>query len=258
MEKIAARLFLDIKLQENCETILDKEQSHYLGAVMRVKKGFYLKVFNGLEGEFLAEITDPDKRKIGLRILQQTRPQTVAPNLILYFAPLKKARMDYLIQKATELGVAALVPVITDHTNTDKLKEDKIRANILEAAEQTERLDIPELRQAISFEEYLKLTTVQNDQDHFICAEAGNVSPISDAVLAAQTEGATFMIGPEGGFSSAELHRISQEDHIAAIGLGPRILRADTAIISALSIWQAFKGDWKNQKKEARPPLRGA
>lgn len=257
-EKITARLYLTQDLSEGKTILLEREQSHYLGAVMRVKTGFFLQVFNGRDGEFLAEIIDPDKRKIQLRIGQQTRPQENVTPLILYFAPLRKVRLDYLVQKAAELGVSDLIPVRTDHTNSDTVKEDKIRLNLIEAAEQTERLDIPVLHGTISIETYLEQIQTQGDMAHFICAEAGKVLPIALAVADVPQQKASFFVGPEGGFSEREKQLFQETDCLVKVGLGPRILRADTAIISGLSVWQACRGDWQNNGTDQRPPLREA
>lgn len=235
------RIFVDNRLKEGLDVQIAEEASHYLCNVMRLKNGDKIICFNGTDGEFVAEIVNANKKQTTLKIIKLLRQPKPMPDIWLLFAPLKKDRTDFLIEKAVELGAARLVPVITDYAITDKIRADRIQAQIIEAAEQCERLDIPELAPAI------KLETLLNNWDCrrklYFMDERGQGRPCADAF---EPQGsAALLIGPEGGFSDKEADILYKSKFVKPVSLGPRILRAETAAAAALAVWQAVAGDWK-------------
>lgn len=230
---------------------LGKAQSNYLLNVLRLREGADLLLFNGREGEWRARLTSPRKKLAALTVLDQTRPQSTAPCLTYWFAPLKHARLDYLVQKATEMGVSCLQPTLTEHTQTSRVNLERMSANVIEACEQCGVLSVPQVAAPKRLEGLLTAwadTTPQ--QPLFFCDErAGALSALS--VLAPFKERApdanfapACLIGPEGGFSKSERELINSYDFVHVLPLGPRILRADTAAIAALTLIQAHLGDW--------------
>ncbi len=222
----------------------DRGQVHYLRDVMRLRVGDTVLLFNGRDGEWAAEITAAERKSIDLKVVEQTRPQAVACDLWYLFAPLKRGRLDYIVQKATELGAAQIHPVRTRYTNVKTIKSDRLQANIVEAAEQCGVLSVPALGEFRDLESVL----VGWDPARRIiyCDEAAPVAgPI--AALAGIAPGPlAVLIGPEGGFSEDERARLAALDCVAPISLGPRIMRADTAGVAALALVQAVLGDWRN------------
>ena len=241
------RLYIDAVLTQKTSIHLNKEQSHYLATVMRMKAGFELLVFNGKDGEWRARITGADKRSVTLEITKQTRQQTAEPDVWLVFAPIKKARLDFIAQKATELGISALMPVMTSRTIVDRVKSERMEANALEAAEQCERLNIP----AVHTPEKLLavLDTWPQDRMIMFCDEdlsgTSAIETLQDAHRRYPHRPWAIIIGPEGGFDDAERTRIKALPGCVTVSLGPRILRADTAAMAAISLWQAAIGDWQ-------------
>jgi len=222
--------------------VLNKEQSNYLFAVMRLKTGANLRVFNGADGEWLAEVVEANKRGGRLVCVEQTAPLRLPSDVWLLFAPIKKARTAFIVEKATELGVARIMPVITDFTNTDRLNIDRLRAHALEATEQCGGTFIPEVS------DVAKLDTVLNDWPEgrrlMFCDESREALPAAQA-LAKETGGKwAIVIGPEGGFSEDEVARLRGMEQVVSVTLGPRILRADTAAVTAITLWQSTLGDW--------------
>jgi 16S rRNA (uracil1498-N3)-methyltransferase len=212
-------------------------------------------LFNGRDGEFAAEIARMDKRQVVLKVTAQRRAQDRVPDLWLCFAPLKKDATDFLIEKGTELGVRVFQPVMTRRTNSGRLNLERLAANAIEAAEQTERLTVPEIRPAVGFDELLR--SWPKERHLILCAEAGPAQPIADAFTAFTQAGRVstsnawaIFCGPEGGFHVSELDRLRDLDFVTPVGLGPRILRADTAALTALAVFQAMLGDGRE-----RPPL---
>jgi len=224
----------------------DDRALHYLRNVMRRGPGDALVLFNGRDGEFEAEIASLDKRKTELKVMRLRRAQDAVPDLVLCFAPLKKDAIDFLVEKATELGVAAFQPVITRRTVASRINLERLRANAIEAAEQTERLTVPEVRAPVTFE---ALVSKWEPSRHMIlCAEAGPAEPIANAFKAltpdvSHTNAWAIFCGPEGGFHVSELDRLRNLPFVTPVGLGPRILRADTAALTALAVFQAILGD---------------
>ncbi len=235
------RLYLDAALSEGIVIDLAQFQAHYLGTVLRKAEGDSLRVFNGQDGEWRAGITAISKRKAKITLGEQLRAPVLCPDITLCFAPVRKHRTTFITEKATELGVAALQPVITARAQFPKLNLDKIRAQVIEAAEQTERLDIPRV------EAPLKLAQMIEGWDSarplIYADEAGDAPPAQEA-LKAMSASAAILIGPEGGFTPAEREMLLAQSFVTPVSLGPRILRADTAALSLLTLWQAQCGDW--------------
>lgn len=246
------RLYITHDLRIGAEVAADEHAQHYLRNVMRRAAGDPVVLFNGRDGEFQAEIARIDKRALVLKVVAKRRGQDKVPDLWLCFAPLKKDAVDFLIEKGTELGVSVFQPVMTRRTVASRLNLDRLTANAIEAAEQTERLTLPEIRPAVGFDELLR--TWPKSRRMILCAEAGPALPIAD-VLAEFTPNVNapntwgIFCGPEGGFHVSELDRLRDLDFVTPVGLGPRILRADTAALTALAVFQAILGDGK-----LRPP----
>lgn len=242
------RLFVTADLVAGGVVALDPDQAHYLEHVIRRKAGDKVRVFNGRDGEWIAEINDLRKGRGGLRLLEQGRPQGAGPDLWLLFAPVKRARLDFMVQKAVELGVSAIRPVFTRFTNVERIKENRLESNAIEAAEQCDRLDVPEIHDPQD------LGRVLDGWDParrlIFCDEGGDARPML-AALAGAARGAdgtgpwAVLIGPEGGFHAEERQRLRSLPYVVPVSLGPRILRADTAAVVALSLWQSVLGDWQ-------------
>ncbi|HXP97165.1 MAG TPA: 16S rRNA (uracil(1498)-N(3))-methyltransferase [Telmatospirillum sp.] len=237
------RLFVDASLTEGASLVLEQKQTHYLLNVMRSQIGTPVALFNGRDGEWLARINHAGKRDLTVAIERQLRPQTPEPDLWLLFAPVKRARIDFIAEKATELGVSALVPVFTRHTVMSRVNEDRLKAIAVEAAEQCERLSVPEVRDSTALETVLQ--TWSASRRLFLLDEGGGGVPIADALAGGAVGPAAVLVGPEGGFSKSELDGLRALSFATPVGLGPRILRADTAVIAALSCFQALCGDWR-------------
>jgi 16S rRNA (uracil1498-N3)-methyltransferase len=240
------RLHVAADLRAEAQLTLDADQTNYLVSVLRMKAGDSVILFNGRDGAWLARVTDPHRKGVRLELVVQTAHQTEASDLWFGFAPLKTGRLDYLVQKATEMGAGAIQPVITRYTQVSKLKADKLAANIIEAAEQCEVLSVPQLQPEISRAELLAGWRDQHGLRRLIfCDEAAvSASPVD---LLGWLEGLPvgLLIGPEGGFSDEERQLLLAQPFVIAISLGPRILRADTAAVAALALVQATIGDWR-------------
>jgi len=238
------RLYMAESFSENAEMSLLEKDVHYLVNVLRKKEGDTLRVFNGRDGEWLAEIFSLSKRYGDLRIIKQLREPQPAPDIWLCFAPVRKHRNTFIIEKATELGVAKLQPVITQRTQFPRLKIDKMRAQIIEAAEQTERLDLPIAEVPISLTEMLSGWDSKG-RTLIFADEGGDAKPALEA-LQTLSAPAAILIGPEGGFDDKEREMLRSKPYVTPVSLGPRILRADTAALSLLTLWQAAQGDWQS------------
>lgn len=250
LKNMIPRLYLPAALEIDAIVDADERATHYLRNVMRRQQGDPVVLFNGRDGEFAAEIAEIGKRGARFRVNCLRRPQMGVPDLWLCFAPLKKDATDFLIEKATELGVAAFQPVFTQHTTTTRLNLERLAANAVEAAEQTERLTLPEIRPPLALTDLLRHWPVQRKL--ILCAEAGPALPIADALSALKRsviisnkpqEEWAILCGPEGGFARSELDLLSNLPFVTAVGLGPRILRADTAALTALAVFQSILGD---------------
>jgi len=251
-KKSKARLYVENDLKAGHEILLVGNLGHYLVNVMRLSGGAYLTLFNGRDGDWLAEIITTGKGKAQIIVRENIAPQRPEPDLWYLFAPIKKARLDYMVQKATELGVSLLRPVLTARTNLDRLKEDKIRLNAIEAAEQCGRMTLPVVEGMIKLD--VLLADWPADRLILFCDEAGEndpgVFPIGRAINEASAwqdhpKKWAILIGPEGGFNDQERRLIRQHAQVVPVTLGPRILRADTAAVAAITLWQSFAGNWQ-------------
>ena len=234
------RLFVDARLEADDEIVIDAAQANYLVRVLRLKAGAQVKLFDDRTGEWLAELAHIGKRDAVLRIEGQLREREAVPDLWLCFAPIKKGRIDWIAEKACELGVARLVPVRTRRTIVDKIKPDRLRAHMIEAAEQCERTALPELAELTTLDALL--AEWPSDRTLFHAAERGGEA--FRTALASHDGPAAILIGPEGGFTEDEDAAIKAVANAVPISLGPRILRADTAAMAAISVWMAERGDW--------------
>ncbi|HJQ57094.1 MAG TPA: 16S rRNA (uracil(1498)-N(3))-methyltransferase [Vineibacter sp.] len=254
------RLFIEAPLAAGAKIDLAAESAHYLRDVLRLGAGAVVKLFNGRDGEWRATIEMAGKRAITLYIAGRTRAQVAEPDLWLCFAPVKKARLDFLAEKATELGVSALQPVMTHRTIVARVNLERLRANAVEAAEQTERLTVPEVRPPVTLDQLIGSWPVAR---HVLLAdETGGGQPVAAALAALDEAGCAapwaVLIGPEGGFARGELDAIGRLPHVHPVGLGPRILRADTAALAALAVWQAAIGDWRRAAPRRWPDYASA
>ena len=250
------RLYVDQKLATGTEIPLERDQTNYLGNVLRLAQGDAVLLFNGRDGEWQAALTG-GKRITAARVGERLREQPPDSDLHFLFAPLKHARLDYMVQKAVEMGVSRLQPVITRHTQVARINLDRMRSNAVEAAQQCGVLSLPEVAEPISFKTLLG----RSDPDRLLvfCDEDAEVQDPVAALSAARPAPTALLpagaareamplalfIGPEGGFSEEERDALLQRPNMVRISLGPRILRADTAAVAALALVQAVIGDWK-------------
>ncbi len=236
------RLFIDEPLSQGSMVPLGEAQTHFLAHVMRAKAGDGLRVFNGRDGEWRAVISEIAKRVVTLKIEAQTREQAGVPDLWLLLAPIKKTPLDYIVQKATELGVARIQPVMTRRTIVERVNTERMRANGVEAAEQSGRLTVPEIAEPIDLAKLVPRWS--SDRRLMFCDEAGD-APSAVAALATVGRGRwAILTGPEGGFDPAEREMLRRLSFVVPVSLGPRIMRADTAALAAIAIWQSTLGDW--------------
>ena len=236
------RLYVDHPLGAGQTVPLDRDQAHYLFGVMRQAAGAHVALFNGRDGEWLAEVAEAGKRGGTLACLEQTRPLQLPPDLWLLFAPIKKARTDFIVEKAAEMGAARILPVQTDFTNSERIRQDRLQAHAVEAAEQCGGTYVPDVAELQKLSRLLDHWPAERQLMFCDEAEVGNALQ-----LAAETRrGAPWaiLIGPEGGFSEAERKRLHDLPQSHVVSLGPRILRADTAAVAALTLWQQALGDW--------------
>jgi len=236
------RIFVPDDLAADGVLAAGPQHSHYLVNVLRMAEGAELLAFNGRDGEWLARLEAKSKKGATLRLVEQTRPQPPQPDLHYCFAPLKQGRLDYLVQKAVEMGAGVLQPVITQHTQVGKAGPDRLAANITEAAEQCGVLAVPELRPAQKLDRLL--AGWDSTRRLIFCDEDASTHNPLPALQAITERTIGLLIGPEGGFSDDERRQLRALPFVTAIPLGPRILRADTAAVAALALVQATLGDW--------------
>lgn len=237
------RLFADAPLSAGARVVLEQEQAHYLVNVLRLAAGARILVFNGREGEWQAELADVKKRSAVLVLGQQTRPQTEGPDIDYLFAPLKRSRLDYMVQKAVELGVARLRPVLTHRTIAERVNLQRMRANAIEAAEQCGVLRVPEIIEPLPLDKVL--AAWPHTRVLIFCDEAAAGKSPLDALAGVAPGPLAVLIGPEGGFDASERDALLAKPFVKAISLGPRIMRADTAAVAALALVNARLGDWR-------------
>ena len=239
------RLYVPHDLSVGARLDLAEGQSRYLASVMRQPVGAELAVFNGRDGEWRTSIAEIGKRVVTLAAREQIRPQTAGPDLDLIIALVKRARLETVAEKAAELGARRIRPVVTERTNADHARTDRLRAIAVEASEQTGRLDVPEVLDPVRLDRLLADWDV--GRRLMFCDEAGDAPPPATALSGSDDgPGWAVLIGPEGGFSPAERERLRALPFATPVSLGPRILRADTAAISALTLWQSILGDWRS------------
>jgi 16S rRNA (uracil1498-N3)-methyltransferase len=245
-ERRTPRLYVSAGLSAGSEIELERQQAHYLGSVLRLGPGTEVAVFNAAEGEWLCRIEEIGKGKARLRVERQLRRTELedALDLWLLFAPIKRARLDWLVEKATELGITALMPVWTQRTQAERINLDRLRAHAVEAAEQSERLSVPELRAPERLDRLL--AAWPGARRLVVCDESGAGEPISDAAARLPPGPVALLVGPEGGFDETELDAIGKLSFVTRVGLGPRVLRAETATLAAVAVFQAIAGDWRH------------
>lgn len=238
----APRLYVEAPLSGGATVTLGREQTHYLVNVMRRGEGDATLLFNGRDGEWAAMIAGGGRRSADLTVTEQLRPQAEPQDIRYCFAPLKRARIDFIAQKATELGAAALQPVITTRTVAGRVNLDRLRANAVEAAEQCGVLWVPDVAEPMPLERFLAGRDGQRTL--VFCDESAALANPIAALIKAPKGPLDVLIGPEGGFSEAERRAIRDARQVLSLSLGPRIMRADTAGIAALALVQAVRGDW--------------
>ena len=233
------RLFVQMPLSEGARIELDPGQANYLGNVMRLGLGAELLVFDGESGEWLAQIADTAKKRMSLIVGRKTREAEIVPDVWLAFAPVKRAQTDWLVEKATEIGAARLVPVITQRTNAERVKLERLQAIAIEAAEQCGRTRLPEISEPLP----LKSLLGRDPQRRIYFADENGGEPAVESFAPGPT---LILIGPEGGFTDEERELIRAALNSVAITLGPRILRAETAALASLAAYMAVAGDWRS------------
>jgi 16S rRNA (uracil1498-N3)-methyltransferase len=242
MSRPKIRLHVEHPLSQGQTVDLTRDQAHYLCAVMRMGPGDELALFNGVDGEWRARVVEASKRGGTLEVDEQTAPQLDPPDLWLLFAPIKKARTDFIVEKAAEMGAARILPVQTEFTNSERIRRDRLQAHAIEAAEQCGGTYVPPV------EELQPLSRLLDDwpeDRHLIFADEALVGAKKALAAAPDSTKWAILIGPEGGFSDAERARLLSLPFVTPVSLGPRILRADTAVAAALALWQAERGDWR-------------
>lgn len=233
------RLFVDHPLGQGQLVPVDRDQAHYLFGVMRLAVGADILLFDGINGEWRAEIVEAGKRRGLLKCVENTKPLQMPPDLWLLFAPIKKARTDFIVEKAAEMGALRICPVQTVFTNSDRIRQDRLQAHAVEAAEQCGGTYVPEVAELQKLSKVLDTWPLDRQLmfcDEALVGETGELPDISGPWA--------IVIGPEGGFSDAERDRLRGMVNAHAVALGPRVLRADTAVVAALTLWQSKLGDW--------------
>lgn len=237
------RLFVETNLRNNTLFSLNENQSHYLQNVMKQNIGNIIRCFDNASGEYDCEIIACGKKRCDVKVLNKTKDYYQCPDIWLLFAPVKKEQTDFIIQKATELGVRKIVPTITERTISDKVKKERFILQTIEACEQCRRVDVPEVCDAITLDKLLA------NWDKSCCLyfmdETGKGENITKIFSSAPSPLA-ILVGPEGGFSEKELEKLRNLPYTKAVVMGKRILRAETAVVAALSCWQAMSGDWSD------------
>jgi 16S rRNA (uracil1498-N3)-methyltransferase len=237
-QKSLPRLFIRYALGAGASVELDRDQANYLGNVMRLGAGAELLVFDGSSGEWLARIAEAGRKRMILEVENRTREAEAVPDLWLAFAPVRRAQTDWLVEKATELGAARLIPVITQRTIVERVKVERLLAIAIEAAEQCGRTTLPEIAEPVALSEFLEQ---QGERTIYFADETGG-EPAASAFAPGP---ATILTGPEGGFTDDERALVRGAPGSVAISLGPRILRAETAALAAVASWMALAGDWR-------------
>jgi 16S rRNA (uracil1498-N3)-methyltransferase len=245
-ERPATRVYLTEALAAGAGIELAAGPAHHLRTVLRLGSGAPVAAFNPRDGEWLCRIGETSRSRTLLTVERCLRPPEAEGDLWLLFAPIKHARLDWLVEKATELGVSALLPVLTRHTQSERLNLDRLRAHAIAAAEQSQRLSAPELRPPAALDAVLAAWPL--GRRLIVCDETGAGEPIADALGRLGREPSALLTGPEGGFAETELDSLSKLSFVTRVGLGSRVLRADTAALAALAAFQAIAGDWRSTR----------
>jgi 16S rRNA (uracil1498-N3)-methyltransferase len=245
-EHAASRLYVPQPLAEGAAVALDPAQAHRLRHVLRLGPGAAVAAFNERDGEWLCRLVEEGRRSTALLPEGQLKTAEAEPDLWLLFAPIKRARLDWLVEKASELGAAALLPVWTERTQPERLNGERLRALAIAAAEQSERLSVPEVRTPERLDRLL--ASWPAERRLLVCDETGVGRPIVSALGDFGDGPAALLIGPEGGFTDTELDGLGKLPIVTRVGLGPRVLRAETAAVAALAVFQAIAGDWRRAR----------
>jgi 16S rRNA (uracil1498-N3)-methyltransferase len=248
VERVATRLYLPAALVVGGNVAIDTAQSHRLRHVLRLGIGAVVAGFNPRDGEFLCRITELGRNRGMLDVESRLRDAEPEEGPWLMFAPIKRLRLEWLIEKGTELGVGAFVPVATERTQPDRLNQERLTAHAIAAAEQSERLSVPEIRPLVPLMQ--TLAGWPADRQLIVCDETGRGVPLPAALTEAKpTASAAVLIGPEGGFTETELDALANLPFVNRVGLGPRVMRAETAALAALAVFQALAGDWRSTRR---------
>jgi 16S rRNA (uracil1498-N3)-methyltransferase len=245
-EDAATRLYIPQPLAERAAVALDAAQSHRVRHVLRLGAGAAVAAFNERDGEWLCRLVEEGRRGAALVPERQLKTAEAEPDLWLLFAPIKRARLDWLVEKATELGAAELLPVWTERTQSERLNHERLSAIATAAAEQSERLSVPQVRAAERLDTLL--ASWPAERRLIVCDETGGGVPIASALADFRHGPAALLIGPEGGFTDRELDALGKLPIVTRVGLGPRVLRAETAAVAALAVFQAIAGDWRRAR----------
>ena len=242
-EQVATRLYNPSELIAGQSVALDAPQTHRLRNVLRLGPGAAVAVFNETAGEWLGRLVDTGRNRYALQVEQQLRPPEATSDIWLLFAPLKRTRLDWLVEKTTELGIAALYPVWTARTQPERLNRERLAAIATAAAEQSERLSVPEIFEPRRLDGVIAAWPAKRPL--IVCDETGGGIPIAEALPSLlQNRPAALFVGPEGGFAETELDALGKLPNVTRVGLGPRVLRAETAALAAVAVFQALAGDW--------------
>lgn len=244
----ATRLHLPAALAEGAAAQLDAAQAHRLRNVLRLGPGATVAGFNARDGEFLCRVVELGRTRGVLAVEARRRAPAAEPDPWLVFAPIKRLRLDWLIEKGTELGVGAFVPVTTSRTQAERMNPDRLTAHAIAAAEQCERLSVPEIHAVAPL--MSRLADWPRERRLIVCDETGGGAPLAEALAAIPASApAAIVVGPEGGFAETELDALGNLPFVTRAGLGPRVLRAETAALAALAIYQAIAGDWRGARR---------
>jgi 16S rRNA (uracil1498-N3)-methyltransferase len=247
-EKIATRLYLPAALVAGSAVALDTGQAHRLRNVLRLGPGAAVAAFNARDGEFLCRVAELGRDRGLLAVEARLRAAEPEAGPWLLFAPVKKWRLEWLIEKGTELGVETFIPVMTVRTQPDRLNRERLLAHAIAAVEQSERLSVPEIRPLAPLAEVLAEWPMERAL--ILCDETGGGAPIGEVMAGLSTgEAAALLLGPEGGFTETELDALANLPFVKRAGLGPRVLRAETAALAALAAYQTIAGDWRNLRR---------
>ncbi len=242
-KQYTVRLFVASDLAKDLGVVLDKAQSHYVATVMRRREGEKVALFNGRDGEWIGTLQEVHKNHCLIHITEHLRPQQPEPDIYMLFAPVKKPQTNFIVQKATELGAREIWPVQTIRTNSERLRADKLGLQALEAAEQCQRLNVPKIRETQKLQNALQ--ALESDRTLIFCDEnLGGQNTVDVFSGLRESKKWAVLTGPEGGFTDEEGELIRNRANTHAISLGPRLLRAETAVVASLTLLQAVCGDW--------------